>query len=141
MVINFYEALYSILEENTLGKRLKKARLKLGLSEKQLSIKCNLSRGAICGYENESIYPSKQALLKLTKYIDKDYLCVDEYSKFLFSNYPKKLKEWRISNNLTLRTASKILAVSSSAIGSWEKGICSMDKENYQKIKAIIKDI
>ena len=141
LVINFYDSLYSLLEENTLGKRLKKARLKLGLSENQISIKCNLSRGAIAGYENDSIHPSKRALIKLTTFIDKNYLCFDEYSKFLLSDYSKIIKEWRINNTLSLSAASKVLGVSSSAIGSWEKGVYSVDKENYKKIKVIIKNL
>lgn len=136
--INIYHELYNTLEENTLGQRLKKNRMKLGLSQKQLSIKCNISRGAIIGYENDSVHPSKEALIKLSKVIDLNYICVSEYSKFILSNYSNIIKNWRIKNNLTVRKAAKILNVDSTTLNRWEKGTYMVSKNNYERVKAII---
>ncbi|APC81723.1 TPA: helix-turn-helix transcriptional regulator [Clostridium botulinum] len=136
--INIYHELYDTLEENTLGQRLKKNRMKLGLSQKQLSVKCNISRGAIIGYENDSVHPSKEALIKLSKVIDLSYICISEYSKFILSDYSSIIKNWRIKNNLTVRKAAKILNVDSTTLNRWEKGTYMVSKNNYERIKDII---
>lgn len=133
--INLYNTLYPNMEENTLGKRLKKTRLRMGLSQEQLAHRCNLSRGAIEGYETDWIYPSRNALLNLTKIIDKDYLCNDDYSKFILSDYIGKLKSWRNDNKLSMRKAAKLLNVPSSTYISWEKELYSISRNNYYKIK------
>jgi len=114
---------------------LKKARLRLGLSQEQLAIKCCLSRGAIVGYEDDLIHPSQSALLALTKVINIDYLCCDDYSKFLLSDYVNRLKNWRTDNNLSMRKAAKFLDMSSSTYAAWEKGKYSISEKNYNKIK------
>ena len=130
-----YDELYNILEEDTLGKRLKKARLKLRLSQEKLAKECGLSSGAIAGYEYDTIYPSKDALIKLGKIIDLDYLCCDEYTKFILSDYVSLLKKWRKDNNLSVRKAARILGIPSSTYSSWEREIYGISKENYYKLK------
>ncbi|WP_163249315.1 helix-turn-helix domain-containing protein [Clostridium niameyense] len=138
MEISLYKELYTIGEENTLGKRLKKSRLTLGLSQSELGNLCNLSRSAINGYELDIIFPSKKALLKLGNIIDLNYLCSNEYEKFILSDYIKLLKQWRYENKLSMRGAAKKLGVPSSSYISWEKGIYTINKENYYKIKSKI---
>ncbi|HBJ2613295.1 TPA: helix-turn-helix transcriptional regulator [Clostridium botulinum] len=130
--------IYDTLKETTLGERLKKARMKLGLSQKQLSIKCNINRSTIMGYENDCIHPSKKALIKLSKFIDLNYICISEYSKFILSDYSSIIKNWRIKNNLTVRKAAKILNVDSTTLNRWEKGTYIVSKNNYERVKAII---
>ncbi|QZY56853.1 helix-turn-helix domain-containing protein [Crassaminicella profunda] len=73
--------------------------------------------------------------MKLTKMIDKNYLCDDQYLQFILSDYPSTIKQWRENHHLSLRQAAKILSVSSSAVNSWEKGIYTIDRKSYEKIK------
>lgn len=112
--------------------------MKLGLSQKQLSMKCNINRSTIMGYENDYIHPSKKALIKLSKFIDLNYICISEYSKFILSDYSSIIKNWRIKNNLTVRKAAKILNVDSTTLNRWEKGTYMVSKDNYERIKDII---
>ncbi|WP_366510744.1 helix-turn-helix transcriptional regulator [Clostridium cochlearium] len=133
--MDLYNELYHTLGENTLGKRLKKARLKLRLSQEQLAKNCGLSTGAITGYEYDLINPSKDALIKLGRVIDLDYLCCDEYSKFILSNYISILKKWRKDNGLSMRKAAKILEIPPSTYISWEKGVYGISKNSYHKLK------
>lgn len=44
------------------------------------------------GYENNYIHPSKKALIKLSKFIDLNYICISEYSKFILSDYSSIIK-------------------------------------------------
>ncbi|NFG03092.1 helix-turn-helix transcriptional regulator [Clostridium sporogenes] len=136
--INIYHELYDTLKENTLGQRLKKNRMKLGLSQKQLSIKCNINRSTIMDYENDSVHPSKEALIKLSKVIDLNYICISGYSKFILSDYCSIIKNWRIKNKLTVREAAKVLNVDSSTLNRWEKDTYMISKGNYERIKDII---
>ncbi|EJO5349356.1 helix-turn-helix transcriptional regulator [Clostridium botulinum] len=112
--------------------------MKLGLSQDQLSIKCNINRSTIVGYENDSIHPSKEGLIKLNKVIDLNYICISGYSRFILSDYCSIIKNWRIKNKLTVRQAAKVLNVDSTTLNRWERGIYMVSKDNYEKIKDII---
>ncbi|WP_207730310.1 helix-turn-helix domain-containing protein [Clostridium botulinum] len=126
------------MTENILWEKLKKARMKLGLSQKQLSMKCNINDSTIMVYENDSIHPSKEALMKLSKAIYLNYICISGYSKFILSDYSNIIKNWRIINNLTLREAAKVLNVDSTTLNRWEKGTYMVSKDNYERIKIYI---
>lgn len=136
--INLYNELYSTLEENTLGKRLKKARLKLGLSQYALAAQTGLTRNSIDNYERDTVHPSVTALKKLITVIDKDYLCNDEYYKFILSDYPNIIKNWRKENRLSLRSASKILEIGATTLCSWENELYTISKNNFKKLKKIL---
>ncbi|MCY6354881.1 helix-turn-helix domain-containing protein [Clostridium sp. ZS2-4] len=90
---------------------MKKARLKLGLSQYALATKTGLTRNSIDNYERDTVHPSRAALKKLITVIDKDYLCNDEYYKFILSDYPNTIKNWRLKNKLSLRAAAEILEI------------------------------
>lgn len=141
LVTNLYNELYTILEENTLGKRLKKARSKLGLSQAEFASNCKLSRGAIANYEKDIIHPSRDALFKIGKIIDLDYLCSDNYSKFILSNYIDVLKTWRQKKCLSMRAAAKMLGVPPSTYIAWENQKYTINKDSYEKIKIKLKEL
>ncbi|WP_279232968.1 helix-turn-helix transcriptional regulator [Hathewaya histolytica] len=117
-----------------------KSRLELNLSQKELSVLCNISRGAINMYENDYIHPSRIVLYKLGTVLDLDYLC-DDYSKLLLSNYIDQLKKWRIKNNFSMRKAAKFLEVPPNTYISWENGLYDIGINNYNKIKEKLLDI
>lgn len=132
---NFYKELYKDQKALTIGEKIQKQRLLLGLSQEAFAKKIGLTRNAINNYELGITQPSREALLKLIKIIDKDYLCNDEYLQFILSDYPSIIKKWRENHHLSLRQSAKILGVSSSAINSGEKGIYTIDRKSYDKVK------
>ncbi|WP_142415372.1 helix-turn-helix transcriptional regulator [Hathewaya massiliensis] len=132
--------MYANLPENTIGKRIYKSRIKRNLSQKELSVLCNISRGAINMYENDYKHPSRIALYKLGTVLDLEYLC-DDYAKLLLSNYADKLKNWRIKNNFSMRKAAKVLEVAPTTYISWENGLYDIGINNYNKIKEKLLDI
>ncbi|MBF8984002.1 transcriptional regulator [Lutibacter sp. B2] len=119
----------------TIGGNFQKERLLLGLSLEAFAKKIGLTRNAINNYELRITQPSREALLKLIKIIDKDYLCDDAYLEFILSDYPNIIKKWRGNHHLSLRQAAKILEVSSSAINSLERQVYTIDRKNYDKLK------
>ncbi|MBF8983995.1 helix-turn-helix transcriptional regulator [Lutibacter sp. B2] len=132
---NFYKELYKDQKALTLGEKIQKQRLMLGFTQEEFAKKIGLTRSAINNYELGITQPSREALLKLIKIIDKDYLCDDEYLKFILSDYPSIIKKWRKNHHLSLRQAGKILGISASAINSWEKQIYTIDRKSYDKVK------
>ncbi|MCM1992796.1 helix-turn-helix domain-containing protein [Oceanirhabdus seepicola] len=99
MVINLYNSLYSHLQEDTLGKRIKKGRMVLGLSQSDLCELINIGRRTIDEYENDKVIPSRDVMFKLCIFLGKDLIIGDdEYLKFIINDYSKMLFEWRIKN-------------------------------------------
>ncbi|MBF8984013.1 helix-turn-helix transcriptional regulator [Lutibacter sp. B2] len=119
----------------TVGEKIQKQRLLLGLSQEEFAKKIGLTRNALNNYELGLAQLSRKALLKLLKIIDEDYLYDDVYLKFILSDYPSIIKKWRENHHLSLRQAAKISSVSSSAINSWEKQIYTIDRKSYDKVK------
>lgn len=74
-----------------IGKRIKEARLNLGLTQEELSRLLGVTKGAVANYENETSHPKEPIMYKLI-----DVLKVD--ANYLFQdvvNIPKKM------NNVT----------------------------------------
>ncbi|WP_443081743.1 helix-turn-helix transcriptional regulator [Tepidibacter sp.] len=113
---------------------MKKGRLLKDLSQSDLSKLTGLSEGAIQGYECDCIHPSREAIFKLGQVFDLDYICCNGYSKFLISNYPKKLKQWRKKETISTRKAATILGVGKSTYISWENETYSVSKNYYYKL-------
>lgn len=119
---------------------LKYLRLQLGLSQYELSTLVGLSRGSIEGIEGEYNHATKDTLLKLGKVIDFKKLCCDDYSKFIINSPSYILKEWRMKNKYTIRSAASYFSIPYSTYRYWEKGQI-MSKETYYKIKTKLDEI
>jgi transcriptional regulator with XRE-family HTH domain len=135
----FYD--YSDLPEDTFGKRLKKLRLSIGLSQVELATKIDMHRGMIASYECDHFYPTLDSINKLSKALDIKFLCNEGYSKFLLesSNFKDKLINWRLENNLTKRDAAKLLGISERGYGLWESGSIMSVTTYYKLEKNLIK--
>lgn len=64
----------------SVGKRIKEARLKKGMTQEQLAAALNVSKGAVGNYESEITYPKTEVLYKLFKIlnVDANYLYQDD---------------------------------------------------------------
>lgn len=65
--INFYYIYYNNLDESTLGKKIKKERLKKGLTQNGLSNLSGVLRSTINDYEQDYIKPGTTNLDKLKR--------------------------------------------------------------------------
>ncbi|SMC17080.1 Transcriptional regulator, contains XRE-family HTH domain [Clostridium acidisoli DSM 12555] len=130
--INLYESLYKNLSEVTIGDRIKKLRLLKGYSQNYLGKLLDLSHSTIDDYESTRCYPSTNILNKIAKTLEKpiEYF-YDDYYKFIFSNFGKRIKEWRTNNSLTLWEAGKITGIDFRSIQNWENGTI-MDRTYFQ---------
>lgn len=128
---------YSDLPEDTFGQRLKKLRLSMGLSQYELGNMVGMQHSMIGSYERDEFYPTLDSIAKLGSILNVEILCSEGYSKFLMESpkFKYKLFNWRIENNLTKRTASKLIGVSERGYGSWENGVV-MKGNTYSKINS-----
>lgn len=138
---NFYKALYKGSSDKTFGDRLKNERLKKGLSQYDLSNLINITRAAISEYELNNIIPTKETILKIGLVLNIDYICSEGYSKLIISNFNKKLKLWRLKNNLSITKASTFFDTDKSTYYKWENGIFNMSKDKYYQNKNLIDSI
>ena len=106
------------LTDNTFGERLRKSRLKLGLSIPEVAELCNVTKSVISGYECNRINPTKDVLDLLSSKFDMDYLCMEGYTKLVYSfnEFLDKLSLWINENNLTKEDAANKLGISLSLI-------------------------
>ena len=106
---NFYETLYNSYTGETFGDRLKIERLRKGLSQSDLSKLSSIRRSDISVYELDNTIPTKNTLIKLGKVLDLNYICNEGYSKLIISDFPNKLKLWRIKIIILLQMHVNIL--------------------------------
>ena len=124
------------LTDNTFGERLRKSRLKLGLSISEVANLCNVTNSVISGYECNRYNPTKEVLNLLSSRFDMDYLCMKGYSKLVynFDEFLDKLSLWIKENNLTKEDAANKLGVSRGLFRFWfNGGVISIS--TYNKIK------
>lgn len=128
---------YSDLPEDTFGQRLKKLRLSMGLSQHELGNKVGMKHSMIGSYERDEFYPTLDSINKLGSILDIHILCSDGYSKFLLQSptFKDRLFKWRLENNLTKRSASKLFNISERGYSLWEEGVI-MNINTYYKIEA-----
>lgn len=72
-----------------IGKRIKEARLNLGLTQEELSQLLGITKGAVANYENETSHPKEPIMYKLIEVlkVDANYLFQDVV------NIPKKIND------------------------------------------------
>ena len=109
------------LTDNTLGERLIKSRLELGLSIPEVTELCNVTKSVISGYECNRINPTKDVLDLLYYKFDMDYLCMEGYTKLVynFDEFLEKLNLWIKENNLTKEEATNKLGISRGLFRFW----------------------
>ena len=130
------EFLENKLSDDTFAERLRKSRLKLGLSISDIANLCNVTDSVISGYECSRYNPTKEVLNLLSSTFDMNYLCMNGYVKLVynFDKFLDKLHLWICENNFTKKDAANKLGISRSLIRYWFDG--SVIKiSTYNKIK------
>ena len=112
------------LTDNTFGERLRKSRLKLGLSIPEVASLCNVTKSIISGYECNRYNPTKEVLNLMSSKFDMDYLCMEGYTKLIynFDEFLEKLNLWIKESNLTKEDAANKLGISRGLFRFWFNG-------------------
>lgn len=83
-------------------------------------------------------FPSPTILAKISKVLNRPIkYYYDDYYKFIFSNYSRIIKNWRIKNNLSYWHAGKLTGIDYRAFRNWESGISItiINRVYYEKLK------
>lgn len=127
----------NILPENTIGQRIKKCRLKLGLSREVFakSIKSELKTVAL--WEQDKIIPKAPSIKKIsdTYNIPLDYFH-DYY--FIYYNDPiEKFLKWKKQNSYTYEQLGKMLKANTSTIHNFASGKYKVSFILYSQLKEL----
>lgn len=81
-----------------IGKRIKKRRIEIGITQSELSKRLSVTPSAIANYENDISHPKEDVLYKLFDVLqcDANYLFKDEIEKFNTCNVIITEKEKRL---------------------------------------------
>ena len=129
------------LTDNTFGERLRKSRLKLGLSIPEVAELCNVTKSVVSGYECNRYNPTKEVLTLLSSKFDMDYICMEGYTKLVynFDEFLDKLSLWIKENNLTKEDAANKLGISRGLFRFWfNGGVISIS--TYNKVQHNLKE-
>ena len=124
------------LTDNTFGERLRKSRLKLGLSIPKVAELCNVTKSVISGYECNIYNPTKEVLNLMASEFNIDYICMEGYTKlvYTFDGFLDKLNLWIKQNNLTKEDTANKLGISRGLFRfCFNGGVISIG--TYNKIK------
>lgn len=137
--IGYNELSVNQLPEITIGNRIRKNRLKKGLSQATLAKEANIGRKYLIGFENDQYFPSLHNIRKIAEVlqVDEDYLC-DSYLKFIKNNPSKKILSIREGFNLTRKELGELLNVHSGTIKKWEVSISIINRINYYKLISLL---
>ena len=101
---------------------------------------CNVTKSIISGYECNRYNPTKEVLNLMSSKFDMDYLCMEGYTKlvYTFDEFLDKLSLWINENNLTRADAATKLGISHGLFRFWfNGGIISIS--TYNKIQDTLK--
>ena len=127
---------YKDYPEDTLGQKIKKQRLLLGLTAAQLGKLCNRKEVTINFYESDIIQPDYSVMQKLCKLFNVpiEYFDDDYYTFVLSDGYEEFLRQWRKKNTKRHYDIKEILGISFWSYNQWEKGR-RMSRETFEKIR------
>lgn len=137
MVIHKNKELYKNLNEDSIGNRIKKSRLLLGLDRNKLSKLIGIHYTNLSNLEtNIDNITLKNARLLSMALKKPDHYFYDDYLKFITSDFPNKIKTWRTKKGYTQKDLAELLSCKRNAVGKWENGQL-ISRINFEKLKAL----
>ena len=117
------------------GNRIKKYRLLAGLKQEELSKISGVHRTHIIKLENNMQILSLDICNKLAKALNiKPEILMNDYLKFISSNYGQAIKESRTELKLTRENLSILLGVHVGTIKRWENNEAAPSRDNFNLI-------
>lgn len=110
------------LPENTIGERIKKCRLKLGLSREVFAKSIRSELKTVALWEQDKIMPTAPSIKKIsdTYNIPLDYF--HDYYYIYYNDPIEKFLKWKEQNSYTYKQLGKILKADTSTIHNFASG-------------------
>ncbi len=124
-----------------IGKRMKQARIKTGISQKEMAIRLGIHRSSYSNYENEHREPDinmiysfcKEVNMTIDELIRMEFMTVDKNFKMNI-NTGKQIKEARVKAKLTQEKLAQKAGISVFTLQKYESGDRNPKIESLQKI-------
>lgn len=126
------------LPENTIGERIKKCRLKLGLSREVFAKSIRSELKTVALWEQDKIMPVASSIKKIgdTYNIPLDYFH-DYY--YIYSNDPiEKFLKWKKQNSYTYEQLGKMLKANTSTIHNFASGKYKLSFSLYEQLTSLV---
>jgi len=126
-----------------IGKIIKEKRLKLKLSQKEVSDYLNISIQRLNNFENESRIPSLEFLGPLSILLDFniDYPLNKQNDKSLefdINLFNERIKEYRLNKNYSLQEFSELLNITRQTLSKYEKKEALPNIDDFYEISKIL---
>lgn len=123
-----------------MGERVRRFRIKRGITVNELAQNSNISRDAIISYENGQTEAPPKILLSIAAAlsVNSDKLC-DEYYRFLLYPYGKRIKGIRKGLGLTQQEFAETYGFTLTMVKRWEQGRNRVTREQWEKLSHISK--
>lgn len=125
------------LPENTIGERIKKCRLKLGLSREVFakSIKSELKTVAL--WEQDKIMPTSPSIKKISDTYNIPLEYFHNYYYIYYNNPIEKFLKWKKENNYTYEQLGKTIKADTSTIHNFASGKYKLSFSLYKQLKEL----
>lgn len=124
-----------------IGKRMKQARIKTGISQKEMAIRLGISRSSYSNYENEHREPGinliysfcKEVNMTIDELIQIEFMAIGQSIKMNIDT-GKQIKEARVKAKLTQEKLAQKAGISVFTLQKYESGDRNPKIESLQKI-------
>lgn len=121
-----------------IGQLIKEKRIKLGIGQKELSDKLNISIQRLNNFENNERTPSLTFLGELSKILNFDINNPSRKNKdiyiFSINLFCERLSNYRKEKNYSLEQLGNIIEVSRQTLSKWEKGESYPNINDYYQL-------
>lgn len=118
----------------TIGGKIRYARLQNNLTHKELGLLTGLNKQTIADCENDKLPKSIKTIDLICSALNLDpYYVYDDYLKFISGDFPVKIKAIREKLNLTRSEFRKLTGT--NMIADWELGRRKPSRKSYDKLK------
>jgi transcriptional regulator with XRE-family HTH domain len=118
-------------EPKTLGERIRKRRMDLGLKQKELAQELQVDEMSIVNWEKNRTTPATCFIPRIIQFLG--------YSPFsAASSLHQKLRVARVERGLSQKQLAELLGVDSTSIRDWESGVVKPFRRSLQKIQLFL---
>ncbi|MDD5430678.1 MAG: recombinase family protein [Candidatus Pacebacteria bacterium] len=122
---------------NTIGDHIRKHRLNLKMTQKQVSATIGATESSITGWENNWFKPHISFMPKIIEFLG--YI-PQPYNK-LTTNIIEKIKQYRQIHGLTQEKFAELVGVDETTVAKWERGEHEPSKYMLSKLTNVINPI
>ncbi|WP_368254850.1 multiprotein-bridging factor 1 family protein [Clostridium paraputrificum] len=125
------------LPESTIGERIKKCRLKLGLSREVFAKSIKSELKTVVLWEQDKIIPKAPSIKKISDTYNIPLEYFHNYYYIYYNNPIEKFLKWKKENNYTYEQLGKMIKADTSTIHNFASGKYKLSFSLYKQLKEL----